>query len=175
MAAPEYVPSAPVDKTRTYASPDHVPEPWKPDRPGDLTGRQPRGRLLGDPGPDQGYGLVLANRFRDRLRLGEGESVDDAIQGGLGIALRRASLFGREPVVHDFTLAFTIWGFLDDQPPAELLARRRKAFEGLALTQHHYGELRELVDAIPEATLRVSHQEAHAAYPGRWKELLGLA
>ena len=28
--------------------------------------------------------------------------------------LKRASLFGRAPVVHDLTVAFTLWGFLDD-------------------------------------------------------------
>ena len=66
MAAPPFVPHSPVDKPRTYESPDHVPEAWRADRPGDLAGRQPAGAQLGYQGPDQGYGLLLAERFRDR-------------------------------------------------------------------------------------------------------------
>jgi len=174
MAAPEYVPTRPADRPRTYTSPAHVPEPWKPERPGDLAGRQPRGPQLGFPGPDQGYGLLVANRFRDRLQLTPGESADDAVTGCLGIGLRRASMFGRAPVVHDFTIAYTIWGFLDPAPPADLVALRRSKFEGLANTLHHYAELRGLVDSIPEATLRHLHQQVLADYPARWRELLGV-
>ena len=117
MAAPPFVPRSPVDKPRTYESPDHVPEAWRADRPGDLAGRQPTGAQLGYQGPDQGYGLLLAERFRDRLQLQQAEAADDAIQGSLGVALRRASMFGRAPTIHDFTVAFTIWGFLDPAPP----------------------------------------------------------
>jgi len=174
MAAPPYVPTRPADRPRTYTSPEHVPDSWKPERPGDLTGRQPRAPQLGYPGPDQGYGLVLANRFRDRLALQPHEDADDAVTGCLGSGLRRASMFGRAPVVHDFTIAYTIWGFLDANPPAELVAWRRPRFEGLANTLHHYAEMRDLVDSIPEATLRCTHQQVQADYPARWKELLGV-
>ncbi len=174
MAAPEYVPIRPTERPRTYTSPAHVPEPWTSDRPGDLSGRQPRAPQLGFPGPDQGFGLVLANRFRDRLQLTPGESADDAVTGSLGIGLRRASMFGRAPAVHDFTVASTIWGFLDPAPPAELVALRRPKFEGLANTLHHYAELRDLVDSIPEETLRRPHQQVLADYPARWRELIGL-
>ena len=69
MAAPHFVPTAPVDEPRSYRSPDHVPAAWMPDRPAELTGRQPQGARLGFQGPDQGYGLTLANRFRSRLVL----------------------------------------------------------------------------------------------------------
>lgn len=174
MAAPEYVPIRPTERPRTYASPPHVPESWKSKRPGDLNGRQPRAPQLGFPGPDQGFGLVLANRFRDRLHLTPGESADDAVTGCLGSGLRRASMFGRAPSVHDFTVAYTIWGFLDSSPPAELVDLRRAKFEGLAITLHHYAELRDLVDSIPEDTLRRSHQQVSADYPARWRDLLGL-
>jgi hypothetical protein len=174
MAAPPYVPTRPADRPRTYTSPEHVPESWKAERPGDLTGRQPRAPQLGYPGPDQGFGLVLANRLRDRLVLQPHEDADDVVTGCLGIGLRRASTFGRAPVVHDFTIAYTIWGFLVSEPPAELVALRRPRFEGLANTLHHYAELRELVDSIPEATIRRTHQQVKADYPARWKELLGV-
>jgi hypothetical protein len=176
MAAPEYVPLKPVDPAhRSYTSPDYVPDPWRPDRPGELKGGQPRGARLGNQGPDQGYSYLLAERFRDRLRLAAGEHADDVIQGCVSIALRRASLFGRAPMVHDLTIAFTIWGFLDDAAPAELVALRKKAFEGLGHPAHHYDEQRALVDAIPEDTLRMTPEQVKAAYPSRWRELLGLA
>jgi hypothetical protein len=176
MAAPEYVPLKRVDPAhRSYTSPDYVPDPWRPDRPGELEGGQPRGARLGNQGPDQGFALLLAERFGDRLRLTPGEHADDVIQGCVSIALRRASLFGRAPMVHDLTIAFTIWGFLDDAAPAALVALRTKAFEGLGHTAHHYDELRRLVDGVSEATLRMTPDEVKAAYPSRWRELLGLA
>ena len=140
MAAPQYVPTAVTERTKAYESPDHVPDPWRADRPGELAGRQPRGAQLGAQGPDQGYALTIAARFRDRLQLQPGESADDAISGCLGIALRRASMFGRAPVIHDLTIAFTIWGFLDPSPPPDLVARRRKLFEGVRWADHHYRE-----------------------------------
>lgn len=173
MAAPKFAPVSPVDDARSYASPDVVPPSWKPDRPADLTGFQPEGPRLGYQGPDQGFALKIANGFRDRLQLQPGEHAADAIQGCLGIALRRASIFSRAPVVHDLTIAFTIWGLLDSDPPAELRAARARLFEGVSNTLHHYDEARELVDMVPEATLRMTPAQVDAAYPARWKELVG--
>jgi hypothetical protein len=173
MAAPQYVPVPPTDRPRGYASPDHVPAPWRADRPGEIAGPQPEGERLGYQGPDQGYALVLANRLRDRLQVQPGESVDDAVQGCLLVALRRASLFGRAPVIHDLTVAFTVWGFLDASAPAELVEQRRAMFAGVANTAHHYLEGRAIVDQVPEATLRLTHGQVQQAYPARWRELLG--
>jgi hypothetical protein len=173
MAAPQFVPTSPVDKPRTYESPDHVPEVWKADRPAELTGRQPVGPQLGYQGPDQGYGLLLAERFRERLQSQPAEHADDAIQGCLGVALRRASIFGRAPTIHDFTVAFTIWGFLDPSPPTELVALRKPLFEGVRHVVHHYAEARAIASLVPEATLRRPHGEVVKAYPDSWRELLG--
>jgi hypothetical protein len=76
-------------------------------------------------------------------------------------------------VVHDLTIAFTIWGFLDANPPAELVAARRQRFAGL---DHpgHYTETRALVDMVPAATLRMTPQQVAAEYPGDWRALIGL-
>ena len=172
MAAPQYVPVSPVDKPRSYESPDHVPESWRADRPAEITGRQPEGAQLGYQGPDQGYGLLLAERLRKRLHMQSGEIVDDAIQGCLGVALRRASIFGRAPTIHDFTVAFTIWGYLDPSPPVDLVTLRRPLFEGVRNTGHHYAEARAIADLVPEDTLRKAHQEVLGEYPGSWRELL---
>jgi hypothetical protein len=173
MAAPKFARVSPVDDARGYESPDVVPPSWRPDRPADLTGFQPEGMRLGYQGPDQGYALKLARGFADRLQLQAGEHVTDVIQGCLGIALRRASMFGRAPVVHDLTVAFTIWGFLDPNPPADLRQRRLRLFEGVGNTLHHYEEARALVDMVPEETLRMTPTQVAAAYPARWKELTG--
>jgi len=173
MAAPKFSPVAPLDDARGYGSPHHVPDPWTADRPGDVAGRQPVGERLGFQGPDQGYALVLANRLRPQVEVADGERVDDALAACTAIGLRRASIFGRAPVIHDLRIALTIWGFLDPSPPAELVALRRPRLEGVANTVHHYDGLRRLVDAVPEATLRATPAEVASRYPGEWRALIG--
>ena len=175
MSAPEYVPVKPAAKPRSYESPHYVPGPWMPDRPADLESRQPQGARFGAQGPDQGYALLLADRFRDRLRLADGEDVVDALQGALGIALRRASMFGRAPVIHDLELAFSIWGYFDASPSDELLAERKRMFAGLSNIAHHYEDARALADLVPDATLRMTPAAVARGYDeGHWRELVGL-
>ncbi len=174
MAAPRFSPVPPTERARYYGSPEHVPDAWMPDRPGEIDGFQPGGPLLGTQGPDQGYALSIAERLRPKVIVTEGEDVDDAIRGCLGVALRRASIFSRAPVVHDLTIAFTIWGFYDPSPPAELLELRRSMFEGLRHVTHHYMESRRVADLPPEETLRMSHQAVESKYPADWKALLGV-
>lgn len=173
MAAPQFAPVPPVEVARTYGSPDVVPTSWSPDRPGEIAGRQPSGNQLGYQGPDQGYVLTLAAKLRSTLRVSAGESADDAVLGCINIALRRASLFGRAPVVHDLTIAFTMWGWLDPKPSAELVARRRELFEGVAHTAQHYTEGRHIADLVPESALRLSPQQVAEAYPDDWHQLTG--
>src|SRR5690606_35188820 len=117
MAAPEYVPQPKDDAPRTYESPPWRPESWFADRPADLDGPQPYGPRLGYPGPDQGYALKLARRFEGKLVLTPGEDEEDAIIGCVEVANKRASLFGRAPIVHDLTVAFALWGFLSEADP----------------------------------------------------------
>ncbi len=174
MAAPKFTPVTPTDSPRAYGSPDYVPGSWTPDRPGEIEGFQPRGDRLGAPGPDQGFAIKIANSLRPQLRVGDRENVEDAIQGCLGVALRRASLFSRAPVVHDLVIAFTVWGFLDDEPPADLLALRTGLFEGLRHVGHHYMEARRVVDQVPTETLLMTPAQVEEAYPGEWRSLLGV-
>jgi len=174
MAAPKFTPVPAIGVVQSYRSPDVVPDSWTQDRPGDFRGRQPQGPHLGFQGPDQGYALVLAQRFRPQLVLSDAENADDAVAGCNAIGLRRASLFGRAPVIHDLRIAFTIWGFLDPAPPTELVAMRVERFEGAA-HPHHYEAVRTIVDSIPESTLRQAPVEVTRAYPGQWRALLGVA
>lgn len=174
MAAPEYVPTNVSDEPRSYKSPPWRTADWRADRPAEVvdTG-QPRGHRLGSPGPDQGYVWKLVGLFDGRLVLTAGERREDVVAGCVGVALKRASLFGRAPVVHDLTVAFTAWGFLDPNPPADLVALRRTMFEGVA-SGHHYPEQRAVVDAVPEATLRVSPDEIGSRHTAEWRALLSL-
>lgn len=174
MAAPKFAPVG-ARAPKYYSSPDVVPDAWSPDRPGVVDGLQPVGQRLGSMGPDQGYALTIAKKLTPRLHVTGDERLDDAIRGCVGIALRRASLFSRAPVVHDLDVAFTMWGFYDETPPADLLERRVDLFEGVGNVNHHYAEGRRIADLVPEATLRMTPQQVAAAYPGRWQELTGAS
>jgi hypothetical protein len=154
MAAPEYVPTPKDDYPRVYESPPWRPEPWFADRPADLEGPQPLGPRMGYPGPDQGYAFKLARHFDDKLVLTPGEDRDDVVAGCVEIANKRASLFGRAPVIHDLTIAFMLWGFLSEADP-ELVRLRRKYFQTVALPSH-YSERRRVADVVPVAALRLS-------------------
>jgi hypothetical protein len=173
MAAPEYVPVKPMDDVRTYESPPRRPDPWLARRPGDLKTGQPRGVHFGNPGPDQGYALVLARRLQPRVILQQDESLDDVIHGCVPIALKRASLMGRAPVIHDLIVAFTVWGYLDEEPPVELVETRRPLFSGVAHAGH-YVERERLVVMVPISTLRLSPEEIRTPYIVNWKSLLDL-
>ncbi len=174
MAAPKFTPVDPTDAPRYYESPDHVPASWTPDRPGEIAGFQPHGDRLGAPGPDQGFAIKIANSMRPQLCLQPGENDDDVVRGCLGVALRRASMFSRAPVVHDLTIAVTVWGFLTDAPPSELVEVRKPLFEGLRHVGHHYAESRVVADQVPVETLRKTPAEVADAFPAQWRSLVGL-
>lgn len=167
MAAPDHVPVPLADRARQ----GEVLPParrWTATRPADLQGRQPTGHLLGNPGPDQGYGLALAQKFAGRLHLAPGETEADALAGCTAVALRRASMFGRAPLIYDFDLAFSVWGLLGDAPE-DLVAFRKPLFAGAS---HHYAHQREIADQVPEATLRLT-AAAVGARLSDWRTLLG--
>ena len=155
MAAPDYVPTPTDEKPRVYESPPRRPDSWLADRPAEIDGLQPSGAQLGTPGPDQGYALKLARQFEGKLVLVPGESAEDATAGCMAIGLRRASLFGRAPMIHDLTVGFTLWGYLGEAP-AELTSVRKERFAAVA-SIHHYEERRALVDGVPDDVLRMTH------------------
>lgn len=169
MAAPDYVPLNAADRVRPV---EQLPPPrrWAPVRPGEIEGlRPPEGDRFGVPGPDQGYGLKLARRFVDRLELGKREHAEDAIAGCLAVALKRASLFGRAPVIYDFEHAFTLFGFLGDGP-SDLVQFRSEVFAGAS---HHYWEQRDIADLVPDSTLRMTPADVRAALSG-WRDLIDV-
>jgi hypothetical protein len=117
--------------------------------------------------------LTLGESMRGSLSLGPHESEDDAIVGASAIGLKRASLFGRAPVMHDLTVAFTIFGFLDDGAPDELVELRRGAFEEVH-NPHHYRKLRELADMVPAEVLHQPHAAIIEQARSDWKSVLNL-
>jgi hypothetical protein len=172
VAAPEYVPQPPNQQVRSYESPPRRPDSWKATRPGEIPTGSPRGDRFGSPGPDQGYIYVLARRFEGQLQLASDEREEDAIVGCIGVALKRASLFGRAPVLHDLTVALTIWGYLGDAPP-DLIAYRQPLFEEIA-NPAHYPEQRRVVDLVPDDLLRKSPQEVAELHRADWRRLLAI-
>lgn len=116
--------------------------------------------------------MMLARRFEDRLRLAPDERKDDVVAGCAAIALKRASLLGRAPVLHDLTVAFTLWGFLGEAPD-ELIELRRQLFSEVA-NPHYYAELRRIVDMVPDDVLRQTPQQVAEAHHKGWRSLLDL-
>ncbi len=173
MAAPESVPTSPT-VAKAYQSPPRRDASWQADRPGEVVGGgQPTGPRLGSPGPDQGYALKLVHQFDGKLHLVDGEDIHDVESGSVAIAMRRSSIFGRAPVIHDLTIAFTVFGFLDPKAPGELVAARRQLFEGVHIPVH-YVESRAVADAVHEDTLRMTPGQVEAAYQANWRDLVSL-
>ena len=142
------------------------------DRPGEVVGAEPvAGPGLGNQGPDQGYALKLAERFAGKLVLTPGEREDDALAGCVAVALRRASMFGRAPVMHDLRLALELFGFLDEAD-AELVAWRRDRFAGAAGHHGYHVKLR-LADLVPSDTLRLTPAAVAEACSEDWRTPLG--
>ncbi len=169
MAQPEFVPVLPSERVRKA---DRLPPAvqWRADRPADQHGpTAPSGDHLGTTGPDLGYGLKLARRFRDRLELTEGISDDDAIAGCFAVGAKRSALLGRAPVIYDFEHAFALWGFLGGAPQ-DLIEARRPLFNACS---HHYWDQRGIADAVPPATLRLTPKEVRERLSG-WRSLLVL-
>ncbi|MHB8594641.1 MAG: hypothetical protein ACYDB3_09995 [Acidimicrobiales bacterium] len=170
MTQPSFVPIVEVDQVRP-AYRLRTTSDWRADRVADLRAPDhPRGRDLGIPGPDQGYALLLAHKvFEDRLELTAGITSEDALIGAVGVAGARAALFGRAPVATDVEVALVLFGFLGDAP-AELVAWRAPIFEGAA---HHYDQQRRIAQAVPEAALRLSPEQARSRLSG-WRAMLDV-
>jgi hypothetical protein len=156
-----FVPSDPSARPRQQQNlPPGVALPpandWRSDRPGDLGPNQPGGALFGRPGPNVGYAYTLAQRAKDRLRLGPFEHAEDAIAVIAEVAGKRAALFGRAPVIGDVDLAIAVLGY--DGSASEAFVKARSAVVHEA--GHDYRRRRALVDAVPDSLLRMRAAQA---------------
>jgi hypothetical protein len=68
-----------------------------------------------------------------------------------------------------------LWGFLSDNPPADLVAVRKELFSGVGNAVHHYKEGRAIADLVPESTLRLSPEQVAAQFATSWRQLTGYA
>jgi hypothetical protein len=152
-----------------------VPLPWSSHRPAEVRPVPSRERRpnTGMPGPDQGYGLALAQSFADQLRVGESEHPEDVLAGAATIGLRRAALFGRAPVKADLELALNLFGYLEGAPE-ELVDARARYLSGAS---HDYWQRRDLAEWVPESTLCLTPAQVRAILedePEAWRELTGV-
>ncbi len=171
MSAPKFVPLEAVRSTPTvYESPPSRFGGWRADRPGD--GGVADGARLGAQGPDQGYALTLTDVARDELHLAAGEHWDDVKSLIAAIAMRRASLFGRAPVIHDVRVAAGLFGYDDPGAPDDLVAYRRDAADETAHA-HHDDHLRDVVDRISDDVLCLVPDKAAAARRDDWRCAVG--
>ncbi len=171
MAAPEYVPSRTT--TKHYVSPPKREGAWSATRPGETFGTEVSGPALGAQGPDQGFAWTLTDVFDTKLVLADGEHRSDVDAGCVAVALKRASLFGRAPVVHDLRIAYTIFGFLDGNADDELIAWRRPLFAEVHYS-FHYFERRAIVDLVSDGVLRQTPDQVATRYRDDWRDQLGI-
>ncbi|HTO01641.1 MAG TPA: hypothetical protein VL068_13300 [Microthrixaceae bacterium] len=174
MAAPEYVPLDPTAQLRSYGSPPRRAGSWMKDRPAEIRGLQPIADRLGVTGPDPGYALTMAARYKGKLHLGAGEKESDALAGAGAIAMKRAALTGRAPILADVKVALTIWGFLNPNPPAELVELRTDVFEEVH-NPADYPRLRTLADMVPSEVLAADPDTIARAHNIDWRRCLTLA
>jgi hypothetical protein len=124
---------------------------WRPDRPGDLSGPVVGyGELTGRPGPNVGFAYTLAERAKDRMRLGPNEDIEDVVAVVAEIAGKRAALFGRAPVIHDVEHVMNVLGY-DGYDSAAFVEARTLLLLGAA---HDYRRRRSVVDGVPDELLR---------------------
>ena len=158
MTQPKFAPIAIGDEVRPSFKLD-PPKPWVPHRPGEhRPGALSRRPGTGAQGPDQGYALRLVERFEDRLVLGRGEHVEDALAAGVAVGLRRASIFGRAPVSTDIEVGLAIFGYLDPSEPDVVAARRRVV---LGAAHDDWCRMR-CADLVPEGALRAGLADARS-------------
>jgi hypothetical protein len=124
---------------------------WRADRPGDLVAGQPTGTLLGRPGPNVGYAVMLAGRLRDTVQLAPHEHAADALAVIAELAMKRAASYGRAPIMPDVEIAASLLAYRGDVD-ADFAEWRAEALHG---ADHEYGVRRAVVDAVPDAVLRM--------------------
>jgi hypothetical protein len=125
---------------------------WRAERPGDLGAEQPHGERFGTPGPNVGYAYTLANRARERFRVGPHEPLHDVVAVVAEVAGRRAASFGRAPVMSDVNHALAVFGY-DGSADAAFVETRTRLVQDAS---HDYSRRRALVDAVTDDLLGAS-------------------
>ena len=160
MTQPDYVPVASGSQLR-QVEPLAIPEGWTASRPSELAPLKvsavEQGKLLGTPSPDSGFALKLARIRVHKLELGVGEHLEDVERAVAAIAIKRAALFSRAPVIHDVDFAITLLGYDESDIPEAVLAHRKSVVSGVS---HDYFKMRRMLEAIGPETLAATSVEA---------------
>ncbi|HEY9557729.1 MAG TPA: hypothetical protein VIR58_13410 [Acidimicrobiales bacterium] len=171
MSAPEHVPVGPLDAPRV-GDLERFPPPRRPEdrvvRHADMT-TVPRESGYGTPAPDAGFALLLAERFADRLQLAPGEHLRDAYFAASMLAIKRASRFGRGPVITDVEIGFTLLGYLGDGS-SELARWRAHDLAGIA---HDYHLQRHVANLVADDVLAQPVEQIRSR-PDTWLAAFGL-
>lgn len=149
-----------------------IPDAWTPARPGDSLddSRSESEHLLGNAGPNVGYALSLIAHQRDNIVLAAHEHAHD-VEPLLGeIAMRRASHFGRAPMMGDVTFAMKLLSYDVEPTQGEEKWRPRLVHD----CGHNEHRRRIIVNSIPEEIVEGSHVDVKAAISGWWEKLEGL-
>ncbi|MDA8080839.1 MAG: hypothetical protein M0Z96_04395 [Actinomycetota bacterium] len=142
---------------------------WTQPRTGSVTPTdRTKRRLLGTPGPGQGYALRLIKEKSAKIVLTEGEEHEDVETGLSAIIGKRAASFGRSPISYDVDFFVKLFGF-DGAADASLVEFRRMFFKGAG---HSYVVQRQLADAIPESTLKLTLDALSSVQ--QWRQLFRI-
>ena len=174
MAAPEYVPvdRQPARARLPLAAPARRVVAARPPGRGDR--RRPAARRAPrQPGPRPGLRAHAGPPLRGQAHADRRASTRRTPwPGAVGVALKRASLFGRAPIVHDLTVALTIWGFL-----GEAAARARRAAQATSSrrcgTRTTTRSCASSSTSCPRTTLRRTPAQVTEAHRADWRSLLG--
>jgi hypothetical protein len=98
-----------------------------------------------------GYAIGLTERASGGFILGPNESAHDAVAVVSELAMKRSASFGRAPVSTDVDIAAGLLGYTGECG-ADFVAWRTAAFHGV---DHDYDSRRRIVDAVPDAELRM--------------------
>ena len=82
-------------------------------------------------------------------------------------------MFHRAPVVHDLRIAYTLFGFLDSNPPADLVEFRRQAFAEVHYS-FHYFDRRAIADLVSEDVLAQTPEQVADRYSQDWRDQLAI-
>jgi hypothetical protein len=144
-----------------------VPGPWKPSRPGEITGPEemPVGGLFGNPSPDTGWVLRLVRR----AEFDRGSRPEDLERVAGTVAGARASAFGRGPTPEDVEAALTVLGLRPEGLSSELVAtltERRATW--LRRSSHEVVKGRSVLEEIDRSLLVGSLEEIRAGLGERF-------
>lgn len=149
-----------------------VPKSWKASRPGyvGLAKRKETDMLLGNAGPNVGYAMKLSHRQSGEFFLVDHENRHDVEILIAEIAMRRASNFGRAPMIDDIHFATHLLGY-DDTPTQGEEKWRPALVNGCGHNEHRR---RIIVNSIPQPIIEGEKGQLHEAISGWWEKLEAL-